>query len=114
MNNWGARALQFMKQYPPQRNPDSVYVRGFGIPPNQRVSEDLGARWVKKLQQKARKTILIIGNNASYAQYVQSRELQAQIHRDWWQTEYDMIDQLFPILIDEFERFLPTAIVTRN
>lgn len=111
LNNFGDSALQFLKQYPPQRNPDTRYVRGFGIPPNSRTSEDLGARWNKKLSRKGTTLILDIGNNASYPQYVQSRFLQSSIHRDWWQTDEDMIDQLYPDLLNQFNQFLPGAIV---
>ena len=110
MSNFGSRGLQYLKKYPPQRNPRSEYVRGFGYPPI-RTSEDLGPRWNKSVKRTKKGVLLTIGNNASYAQYVQSRQLQAGIHRNWWQTEEDMIELLFPDLLDEFARFLPVFIV---
>lgn len=110
MNNFGSRALQFLKAYPPQRNSDTKYVRGFGIPPR-RTSEDLGARWNKSVKRTKKGVLLTIGNNASYAQYVQSRQSQSNIHRDWWQTEEDMIEALFPDLLDEFARYLPGFVI---
>jgi hypothetical protein len=112
--NFGARALTFLKRYPPQRNPNTRYVRGFGYPPNRRVSEDLGVRWNKQLIVKRRQISLIIGNNASYAQFVQSRQLQAEIHQNWWNTEEDMIESLYPQLQDEFAEFLPVYILSGN
>lgn len=114
LNNFGDRCLDFIKSYPAQRNPDTDYVRGFGIPPNQRTSEDLGARWNKKISRRNTAIILDIGNNASYAQYVQSLIDQASIHRDWWQTDNDMIEQLYPGLQNEFIQFLPGSIVDQR
>ena len=110
LGNFGNSALQYMKKYPGQKNPDSKYVRGFGTPPN-RTSEDLGARWTSKVTSKSNTITLIIANNASYAQWVQSRFLQAEVHKDWWQTEQDMIDELLPDLLSQFAKHLPSFII---
>lgn len=106
------RGLKFFKKYPPQKNPDSKYERGFGFRPNQRVSEDLGARWVSEILYGSGFVRIDFGNNASYSPFVHAEGLQAGIHQDWWQTDQQMIDLFLPQLEDDFVKFLPNAIVS--
>lgn len=105
------RGLKFLKKYPPQRNPDSTYERGFGVRPNQRISEDLGARWTGEITRGQGEIRIDFGNNASYAPFVQATGYQAEIHQDWWQTDEQMIDLFLPGLEDDFVKFLPNYIV---
>lgn len=96
-NKLGVEIIRFLKDYPSQRNPNTDYVRGFGFPPNRRVSENLGSQWGYKYSHKDTRVF----NNASYSGYVQRLEFQAEIHQDWWQTDQDAIDSVLP---DELER----------
>ena len=105
------RGLKFFKKYPTQRNPDTKYERGFGVRPNQRVSEDLGARWTGEITRGNGEIRIDFGNNASYSPFVQSLQYQADVHRDWWQTDEQMIDIYLPMLEDDFLKFLPSAII---
>jgi len=105
------RGLNFLKKYPPQRNPNTKYERGFGVRPNQRVSEDLGARWNAEISYSASAVRVDFGNNASYSPFVMAKQYQADIHRDWWQTDEDMIELFQPQLTDDLVRFLPQAII---
>lgn len=108
------RGLKFLKKYPPQRNPDTNYERGFGVRPNQRVSEDLGARWAGEIHRGNGEIRIDFGNNASYAPFVQSLQYQADIHKDWWQTDEQMIDIYLPMLESDFIKFLPNMIIVDN
>lgn len=110
-NRTRSRGLKFLKRYPPQRNPNTTYERGFGVRPNQRISEDLGARWIADLIQSGSEIRIDFGNNASYAVYVQSLQYQAEIHQDWWQTDEEMIDRFLPEMENDIIKFLPSAIV---
>lgn len=105
------RGLKFLKKYPPQRNPETKYERGFGVRPNQRVSEDLGARWIGSIVATSSEIRIDFGNNATYAPFVQSLQYQADIHREWWQTDEEMIDRFLPEIENDIIKFLPIAIV---
>lgn len=101
-NKLGSSIIRFLKRYPRQRNPDSMYVRGFGVPPNSRTSEDLGSRWASTHSHNSVRIL----NNTSYSGYVQRAEFQAAIHQNWWQTDDDAIDQVLPAELDEFIEIL--------
>lgn len=106
----GDTYLDYLKSYPRQRNPDSDYIRGYGMAGAKRqTSEDLGARWTKVVE--ASRLIMEIGNNASYAPYVQSEELQADIHRHWWQTDVDAINMYSDLLTNYMSRFVTNYVV---
>lgn len=106
------RGLKYFKRYPPQRNPDSNYERGFGIRPNQHLSEDLGARWAAEIVFGNNQVKIDFGNNASYSPFVHAEGLQAEIHQGWWQTDQDMINLFLPELENDFIKFLPSAVVS--
>lgn len=106
------RGLKYFKKYPPQKNPDSKYERGFGIRPNQKISEDLGARWNADIVYGSGFVRIDFGNNASYAPFVHAEGMQAEIHQNWWQTDSQMIDLFLPQLENDFVNFLPSAIVS--
>ena len=68
---WSVRAVEdTIKPYPPAW-PESTYRRG-----QDPRSEDLGGRWTSKVQQSMSGVVGKIGNNASYAPWVQSHQFQ--------------------------------------
>jgi hypothetical protein len=72
-----------MAAYPPQRA-GSAYVR----------TGTLGRRWTTRVQEIGNHTVLgTVGNNTTYAPWVQARYFQAGIHRGRWQTEMDVTEQ---------------------
>lgn len=102
--------LDFLKKYPTQKNPETTYKRGYGrIGAKVQTSEDLGARWTKKISLQ--NLTLEIGNNASYAPYVQSSELQAEFHKDWWQTDQDAINEYEPLMFEYMSRLITDYVV---
>ena len=86
----GAFAAEaYLKPYPAPP-PDSTYVRG------QPPSEKLGTRWTTRRISGQEFVGRELGNNASYAFWVQSDELQARVHQDRWQTDEMAIRQVLP------------------
>ncbi len=94
----------YIAEYPPAseaNNPQgrTWYERGFGPRwyradgsiGGSRTSETLGRRWtISADSQRA-----VIGNNASYAPFVQSAEQQSPWHkRRGWRTDQETIDKL--------------------
>lgn len=110
-STYGDRMVAYMKKYPPQRNPETNYIRGYGVQGGKRTSEDLGARWNKRIVRRKKSLLMDIGNNASYGPFVQSLLLQASIHRDWWQTEQDMVDEFLDGMMSDLDRGLEAYIV---
>jgi len=88
-----------MADYPPPP-PGSTYIRGGPR------SEKLGQRWTT-----ARPVISNIsgglegkiGNNASYAPWVQNRQFQARVHQGRWQTDEDVLERNERRIRQEFE-----------
>lgn len=89
------RAEGKMKVYPPPP-PGSTYVRG--LDPR---SERLGQRWTHQVVMGGDFVRGEIGNNASYAPWVQSSEFQARIHRGRWTTDEDALREVLPKLQDD-------------
>lgn len=92
-----------MKGYPAPP-PGTTYVRG--APPK---SEKLGSRWTTRQIRGGGFVGREVGNNASYAPYVQSTELQARIHRGRWQTDEEVITREMPAIVQDVERSLVDA-----
>ena len=85
---WSVRAVEdTIKPYPPTR-PGQTYRRG-----QDPRSEDLGGRWTSKVKTSGRGVIGKIGNNASYAPWVQSHQFQAWMHRGRWTTDLQAINR---------------------
>lgn len=93
-----------MKQYPPQR-PGSTYRRG--IDPR---SERLGQRWTSNVQATGSGLRGTVGNNASYAPWVQASAFQARTHRNRWQTDVDVMDDNEAKIVDDFARTVEKAL----
>ncbi len=77
------------------------YERGFGSKwirkraggvGGRKTSQTLGRRWTQKSQMMGLQQV--IGNNATYAPYVQSAEKQAKVHEmHGWKTDEDVINE---------------------
>lgn len=103
LDRGGLRVEAGMKPYPPPP-PDSTYVRG--APPH---SEKLGSRWTSRRISGDGFSGREIGNNASYGPFVQSRELQARVHQDRWQTDEEIISRELPATVADVRRALVDA-----
>ena len=100
LDRGGMRVEAGIKPYPPPP-PDSRYVRG--APPH---SEKLGSRWTTRRISDQGFAGREIGNNASYGPFVQSRELQARVHQDRWQTDEEIITRELPATVRDVEQAL--------
>ena len=68
-----------MKTYPMQR--PTTYVR----------TGRLGRSWTTRPIREPGAVGRQVGNATDYAPWVQSQKLQAWMHRDWWQTDEEVI-----------------------
>lgn len=87
-----------MKKYPPQR------------PTRYRRTGTLGRRWTTRRLSAPGMVGREIGNNTEYAPFVQSAELQAYMHRGYWQTDEDVIRQEAPAIVRDVEATLFRAL----
>lgn len=103
------RGEAFMKDYPPAPA-GSKYIRGRGFPGRQ-TSEKLGQRWTTKIDRSAHGLTGRIGNNASYAKWVQSAAYQTRFHaRTGWRTDFDAVRELEPVIVADFQRAIDGAL----
>ena len=108
------RIQRDMQEYPPQRV-GSRYVRGRGMANAagavvHKTSQNLGKRWTTKVHQAGAYLEGKVGNNVSYAPFVQSRQFQARIHRGRWQTDAQVVDRLARTIIGDFEQTIAAAL----
>ena len=89
-------------KYPPSSGANSPgggyswYERGYGTRTRTGrgypTSETLGRRWTHEVSADGKRGV--VGNNASYAIYVQSVEHQAGFHKArGWKTDADIVDE---------------------
>jgi hypothetical protein len=71
-----------MAKYPTQP-PGSTYRR----------TGSLGRRWTTAVEESRDTVRGTVGNNTSYAPWVQAKNFQARIHQGRWQTEVDVTEQ---------------------
>jgi len=104
----------YIATYPPQSEANSPhgrtwYERGYGprwylkdgSMGGSRTSQTLGRRWTID----ANASRAIIGNNATYAPYVQSAEQQAPYHKArGWRTDEETLEKLKPSIIEKVRR----------
>lgn len=88
-----------MKKYPPAR-PESTYRR----------TGTLGRRWTTRQISAPDMVGREIGNNTAYAPFVQAAELQAYMHRGYWQTDEDVMRQEAPDIVRDVETTLARAL----
>lgn len=92
-----------MKKYPPPR-PGQTYRRG--IDPR---SERLGQRWTHQVTRTATSVRGEVGNNASYAPWVQNDQFQAWMHRRRWTTDVEALEAEAPSVEREAGRLVEEA-----
>lgn len=109
------RLQRYMATYPRQRNPKTRYVRGRGWADEagrvrHLTSEHLGKRWTAKVETVAGGLQGKVGNNASYAPWVQSKRFQAAVHRNWWQTDEQAIRTHRSAIVKDFNAEIRRAL----
>ena len=91
----GSSSANSPKPYPGrwyERGYGTRYVRKSGGVGGRRTSQTLGKRWSVK-KENAGMTV-IVGNNASYAKWVQGANTQARFHKARnWKTTQDVADK---------------------
>ncbi len=92
-----------LQEYPPQR-PNSTYIRG-GL-----RSEKLGSRWTHRIQMQPDGIYGIVGNNASYAPFVQNYQFQAGVHKRRWLTDKAAVERYKPGIMADFQRAIDRAL----
>ena len=95
-----------IKPYPPPI-PGSRYKRGSGWRDKdgkvrRLTSENLGDKWTTKVERTASSLTGIVGNNASYAPRVQSKQFQAKVHQGRWTTDQQAIEAVMPAITEDF------------
>lgn len=108
------RLQRDMQEYPPTR-PGSRYVRGRGMADADGVvrrltSEHLGKRWTTKVTASATELVGTVGNNVSYAPFVQSRQFQAAVHRGRWLTDAQAMNRNADAIVRDFEQAIEAAL----
>ena len=69
-----------MKKYPPEK-PESTYQR----------TKLLGQSWTTQTRDKG--FTVIVGNNVEYGPFVQSQKDQAWMHKDFWHTDEQVVEE---------------------
>jgi len=92
-----------LQEYPPQR-PNSTYIRGGPR------SEKLGSRWTHRIQTQPDGIYGIVGNNASYAPFVQNYQFQAGVHKRRWLTDKAAVERYKPGIMADFQRAIDRAL----
>jgi hypothetical protein len=89
-----------IKEYPPKSGrPGDTYARGIDA-----SSENLGRRWTVRPR---RWNEVVVGNNASYAVWVQSDEMQTWFHEETgWPTEVTTFEEYGNDMKEEMARHI--------
>lgn len=67
----------------------------------------LKKRWTTRIRRISTHSVLgVVGNNTSYAPWVQSREFQAGMHRGIWQTDASVMEARRAAIVAMFRRAL--------
>lgn len=108
------RLQRRLATYPPPI-PGSRYVRGRGMANKdgrvtRLTSEKLGSRWTTKVTRDAGGVSGTVGNNASYARYVQSQADQAKIHQKRWSTDQSVLREEGPTIVADFKGAVDAAL----
>jgi hypothetical protein len=88
-----------MKVYPVAR-PESKYRR----------TKTLGRRWTRKVTQSPNGVTGIVGNNTTYAPWVQSSQFQAWMHQGRWTTDKQAIEMHTDTIVERFRRAIHNAL----
>ena len=109
------RIQKYMATYPRKRNPKTRYVRGRGWADKdgkvrKLTSEHLGKHWAVKVLPVTGGLQGKVGNNVSYAPWVQSKRFQAGVHRNWWQNDMDAIQKYRGVIVKDFNAEIREAL----
>lgn len=88
-----------MKVYPPPR-PRQRYRR----------TGTLGRRWTKRVRSSSDGVVGVVGNNTTYAPWVQSSRFIAWMHKDRWQTDEQVMEQHRPRIVEFFHSAIRRAL----
>ena len=104
----GSSIANSPKPYPGrwyERGYGTRYVRKSGGIGGRKTSETLGKRWTVKKENNG--MTVIVGNNASYAKWVQGHNTQARFHKSrGWKTTGDVADQESNKAVDIVMQFI--------
>lgn len=98
-----AEIQQALQEYPPAR-PGSTYVRGGP------KSEKLGSRWTHRIHTQPDGIYGVVGNNASYAPFVQNYQFQAGVHKRRWLTDKAAVEKYKAGIVADFQRTISRAL----
>lgn len=70
----------------------------------------LGRRWTTRIDRASSGLHGSVGNNTSYAPWVQSQRFQATVHRGRWQTDQQVVDRLRPWIERRFSQAIDRAL----
>ena len=93
------RIQRDMADYPPQK-------RNTGY----RRTGTLGRRWTTDVRSDHGGLTGRVGNNTEYGPWVQSERFQAWMHRDYWQTDEEVLEYNEDRIVDDFERAVVDAL----
>ena len=94
------RIQRDMAKYPRQRNMSTTYRR----------TGTLGRRWTTKVKTSQGGARGVVGNNTRYAPWVQSERFQAGQHRNWWQTDEDVVTDNEDAIVTDFRKAIEDAL----
>jgi len=101
----GILEIQAAMQEYPAPPPNSKYLRGIDA-----KSEQLGKRWTHRVYTEPGSIFAAVGNNASYAPYVQNFKFQAKIHKRRWITDKEAMTKYLPGIVEDFQRVIRRAL----
>lgn len=103
-----AKAIQFLRP-PITRSMARVVARMADYPPQPptpyRRTGTLGRGWTQEVTETADSIEGKAGNNTSYGPFVQSEQFQAH-WMDYWQTDQDVISELEPTILADFDQVI--------
>ena len=88
-----------LAKYPAKR-PNSSYVR----------TGTLGRSWTPRVRTEGDRLVGRIGTKVIYAPFVQSQQFQADIHRDRWQTDVQVLERNGTRIMRQFESAIEQAL----
>ena len=101
----GILEIQAAMQEYPAPPPNSQYLRGIDA-----KSEQLGKRWTHRVYTEPGSIFAAVGNNASYAPYVQNYQFQASVHKRRWLTDKGAVEKYKAGIVEDFQRVIRRAL----
>jgi hypothetical protein len=117
--SWGGSTLPTILRAPMERGLAEIQAGAAGIPaarPNSTYvrggpkSEKLGSRWTHRIYTQPDGIYGVVGNNASYAPFVQNYQFQAGVHRRRWLTDKGAVEKYKSGIVADFQRVINRAL----